>query len=650
MPIRTSLAVASFVLLASVLPALASDHTVLPTETPSLGWTVLSYDADVTIAEPANRRIAGTNRIRVLRRAGTTDTVLMLHLRVEERTPTRALVDGLLVPIERHGSVTDADYHYRIPLGRRSEVDRTHTVEVLYDGVMDVEPGAAPWGGVSYEDSTLYALGVCFHCPWVSATQHWLPVFDHPSQKATFTLRVTVPRSLVAVSNGRCTDTIATTDGMHTFVWEQDEPCATYLLTLAVGPFVEVDIAEAPVAHTAWVLRRDSAAARRSFRLLPRMRQTFERAFGPYPFAKVGYVATRKGAMEHQSLIAINTDLVRAGDSVFSTAAHELAHQWFGDLVSPVDFRHAWLTEAFATYCEHLWAGELYGRSDYLLGLSTAAGTYLSRIAQREGVFPLFDFPRAAPSSNYPETIYKKGAVVVGMLRAYVGDTAFFRGLASYLQQHAYGNAGTDDLMAAFDRETDRDVAAFFDQWVRSAGWPKLSLDIARDGAADIITVRQVQQTTDPSWPIFTTLPLNVTYLDAVTGALVDTIVAFDAEGVARIRGRDIRLNTGQRSRCLLDYAGSVSVAGPQGLRQSITIAPNPVTATAHITIDGPLTGVAVRIGTMDGRTIRNLDVPPDHAGPWSASVDCSGMAPGVYDVQLVQDGSIRHLPLVIVR
>src|SRR5205807_6524164 len=116
-----------------------------------------------------------------------------------------------------------------------------------------------------------------------------------------------------------------------------------------------------------------------SFRLLPRMVSTFEKHFGSYPFEKVGYVnvPSSAGAMEHETMISIPTSLSTSGDSVYSTAAHELSHQWFGDLVTPLDFRHAWLNESFAVFCETLWAEELGGHSGYIQAQTLRANSYL---------------------------------------------------------------------------------------------------------------------------------------------------------------------------------------------------------------------------------------------------------------------------------
>lgn len=598
-----------------------------------LGYSIQEYDVSMVVNEPSSRSMQGENRITVERLPGTADTVLMLHLR-------GLVIDSVTVNGEGRtwtttGDQSDWTYHHRVVLGQRTVNARIDTVVVYYSGVMTNEGGSGAWGGVSYDDGVLYALGVTFATPYVSATQHWAPVLDHPGYKPQrFTLRCTVPTLYRVASVGMLDTIVDRGNGLHTYVWKHEHPCATYLLTFGIGPFVAVETTHDGIPHVAFVQPRDTANAAISLSLVPRMRRTFERLYGTYPFEKVGYMSTTKGAMEHQTMIALNTQIVASRDTVNLVAAHELAHQWFGDLVSPRDFRHAWLTEAFATYNESAWLEELFGFTRYLSSQRQNATQYINAISRTEGFLTLEDFARAAPSSNYPATIYKKGAVVVGMLRAVVGDSLFYGALQSYLRSHAFGNATTADFFASVEAYTGVDLSTFRSEWVEQPGWARLDVHHFT-GTEPAVEIRQIQRDWQPTWPIFTTLPLNVTYVDA-SGTTVDTIVTFSQGPVVRIAGaRSLRANVGSRAAALAEVVRTTSVL-EDGSRNSLEVTPNPAHNVITISVSGQGASQAdVVIVDVSGRTLSR------HT--WNGAplaVDTSLLSSGAYTVVVAIGGT----------
>lgn len=611
-------------------------HPLRPLQT---SIDVQSYDARITISEPMSRRIdEGMNRI-VLRRSDVADSVFAMHLR--ECFIDSVVVNGIQVQSSTYGIPADTTYCHLVPLPVRT-AQGTDTVDVYYHGTMANEGGSFPWGGVHAEDSTLYALGVGFNNAYVSATQHWLPVVDHPGDKATFRLTCTVPEGYRVASNGTMEGPPTTSNGMSTVTWSMADPCATYLLTFGIGKFAELDISDTDtLAHVAYVLPRDSAAARTSLRLVPRMRRVFERWFGTYPFGKVGYVATTKGAMEHQTMISLNTALVQRRDTANMVAAHELAHQWWGDMVTPVHFGHAWLTESFATYCESLWTEDLQGFSAYLTSLDQRRSRYRSQIAVNEGALPLMDFPRAAPSSNYPETIYQKGAVILGMIRGWLGDSVFATGLRSYLAAHRYGNASTDDLHVALEQASGKNLQAFFDEWIKRPGWPRLALTMRRAADGWTATFTQVQQQQQPTWPLYTTIPVAMTYREAGTNRLVDTVIVMGAEPfvLATSDAGSVRVNAGMTSRSLVEVTTITSVADVP--TSSITIAPNPTSTDVTLMTVAGHAAMEVEVVDALGKTVLRTTWPEGQARLPLAVQDLSS---GAY---VVRAGNIA-LPLVV--
>jgi aminopeptidase N len=371
------------------------------------------------------------------------------------------------------------------------------------------------------------------------------------------------------------------------------------------------------------------------------MRRVFERWFGQYPFAKVGYVATSKGAMEHQTMISLNTSLVQRRDTANMVAAHELAHQWWGDMVTPIHFGHAWLTESFATYCESLWTEDLQGFSAYLTSLDTRRSRYRSQIASNEGALPLVNFPRASPSSNYPETIYQKGAVILGMLRGWLGDSVFANGLRTYLATHRHGNASTDDLRRALEQSSGMDLSSFFDEWIMRPGWPRLAVTMRRTADGWTATFTQVQQQQQPTWPRYSTIPVAMTYREVGTNRTIDTVIVMGAEPfvLPTSDAGSVRVNAGMTSRSLVEVTTITSVSDIP--TASITIAPNPASADVTLMTFAEHPSMTVTVVDLAGKTVMQKPWPE---GSSTLSLAVHDLSPGAY---VVRAGAIS-LPLVV--
>lgn len=600
---------------------------------------VQSYDATMMIREPLSRRIDAASNTIILKRSSAADSVFAFHLR--DLTIDSVTVNGQMSDVAAYGTPADTTYCHLVKLPPRT-MPSTDTVHVYYHGTMTNEGGSFPWGGVHAEDSTLYALGVGFNNAYVSATQHWLPVLDHPGDKASYRLACTVPDGYRIASNGTLQGQPTSADGMSTFTWSMPEQCATYLLTIAVGRFAELDISGADtLSHVAYVLPRDSVAARTSLRLVPRMRRVFERWFGTYPFGKVGYVATQKGAMEHQTMISLNTSLVQRRDTVNMVAAHELAHQWWGDMVTPVDYSHVWLTESFATYCESLWTEDLQGFSAYLTSLDQRRSRYRSQIANNEGALPLMAFPRASPSSNYPETIYQKGAIILGMVRAWLGDSVFATGLRGYLEAHRHGNASTDDLRKALEAASGKDLATFFDQWIKQPGWPRLAVTMRRSANGWTATFTQVQQQQQPAWPRYETIPVAMTYREVGTNRAVDTVVVMGSEPfvLETADAGSVRVNAGLKGRSLVEVTTITSVADQP--TASITLAPNPATSQVRLMTFKDHDAMDVTVIDMKGGVVIREPWP---AGQSALTLSVVDLPIGIYVIRAADVA----LPLVV--
>ena len=491
-----------------------------PTEFIPQAFDVLDYDADIDLTAAPSPEMAGVCRIRLRWTADPGVNPFYFHLRnvvvdsVFYTSPT--MFDAVPRTAVVSGDPASALFHYSIEAPAGVATGDTGIITIKYHGKMGNEYGPGTWGGVSSGNTAagekvLYAMGIGFKNNYISATQHWLPCYDHPADKATFTGRFRVRNGMTVAGNGLLT-TYPEGDSVTVFRWQQQSPASTYLLTFAVGPFHPLNFGTDTLPMVVYSMAGDTAATRVSFSGLAGMVRSLESRFGQYPFEKVGYVNTPQGSMEHQTMISIAEQISRSRDTVNHTAYHELAHQWFGDLVSPTDFRHAWLNEAFATFCEGLRSEDIGGYNGYLNYLNGLWNDYTRSVANREGVLPLYDFPRAAPSSNYPTTIYYKGALVGALLRYQMGDGKFYAALREYLQTYRFGNAGTDSLRAILEKHFGASLQPFFDQWVVGKGWPVIDVATKQEPQSPnfnrvAVALTQVQK---PEYGVFTNLPVEL--------------------------------------------------------------------------------------------------------------------------------------------
>ncbi len=341
--------------------------------------------------------------------------------------------------------------------------------------------------------------------------RYWFPCYDYPNQKSTSELRVTVARGLDAVSNGKLLER-AEGPSTITFHWLQEVPHVTYLVSLVVGRFDVVEDASGPVPLRYLVPEGRRGDAVRTFGRTAAMMRRFAELVGhPYPFVKYDQTVVSDfifGGMENSSATTLfeYTMLDASVEGIIDRddlVAHELAHQWFGDLVTCRDWSEAWLNEGFATYFECLWYehGDSPERGRY--HLLEAARRYFQEDTQdyrRPIVCRTYD----APTDLFDRHLYEKGACVLHHLRLELGNDVFFRALRRYVASHARGHAQTVDLRRAIEQETGRNLDAFFDQWVQKGGHPDLEITSEYEPASRRLTLRVKQrQKVDAETPLF---------------------------------------------------------------------------------------------------------------------------------------------------
>jgi aminopeptidase N len=340
--------------------------------------------------------------------------------------------------------------------------------------------------------------------------REWWPCKDHPLDKAdSVDIWITCPTGLVVGSNGKLLDVLDNGDGTTTWKWSERYPIASYLVSIALTNFVQFSnwYRYSPTDSMEilnLVLPEHLSQALVELPKTVRMMEIFSETFGMYPFIEEKYGHAEfgsGGAMEHQTLTSTTS---------FSeiTLAHELAHQWFGDLITCATWQDLWLNEGFATYSEALYLELHYGIDQYWSHMRgemsmarNAPGTLF--VEDTSSVRNLFDNRR----------VYAKGASVLHMLRHVMGDSLFLTALKSYVadQQFRYATASTRDFQGVCEAVSGLHLAYFFDQWVFGEKHPVYSSrwesEPVNGGYQVIVTINQTTRTQNPS---FFTMPLDV--------------------------------------------------------------------------------------------------------------------------------------------
>ncbi|HVK64498.1 MAG TPA: M1 family aminopeptidase [Polyangium sp.] len=330
--------------------------------------------------------------------------------------------------------------------------------------------------------------------------RHFFPCIDKPHNKQSTSLRVTVPEGWFALSNGaRESDEDEEQRGVYRY--RMDDPHPSYLFTLVAGEFERIDDEADGVRLHYFVPKGKTDEGKRTFRRTPDMVRRFGKLTGvAYPWKTYSQIVVSDfifGGMENTTATTMYEHILldeRATIDVTADdlIAHELAHHWFGDLVTCRDWSHAWLNEGFATYMEHVDREGYLGRDEYEHGVRGDVAAYLSEAGGRYRR-PIVCQDYDAPIDIFDRHLYEKGACVLHMLRLELGDEAFWRGIKTYLERHARGIVETRDLLRALEEASGRSLERFFEQWVFRAGHPELEVKIDHDGEALTVSVKQAQ-------------------------------------------------------------------------------------------------------------------------------------------------------------
>ena len=382
-----------------------------------------------------------------------------------------------------------------IPLDRPYTTGDTLTVSVEYTcspkrGLYFTRPDSGypdkPW--------QVYAQGEDMD------NHNWFPCHDFPNDKATSEMIATVSSAYTALSNGELVSVKENKkEGTKTFHWRENKPHASYLITLAIGNYAILHDRAGSLPLEYYVYPGDTADARICFHETPDMIKFFNEKIGfSYAWEKYAQAVIADfifGGMENSSAttlldyISVYDARQRVDGLPTSLIAHELAHQWWGDVVTCKDWRHLWLNESFASYFDPLYQEHSAGEDEFRLSMynSQQAGIRTDTTLGRKPIVSV---------GSYGTNIYPRGAAVLNMLRFVLGDQLFWKGLNHYITKHQFTAVETNDLKRAIEEATGQNLYWFFDQWVYKAGHPVFDVSY-RWSEADkniLLTVKQTQK------------------------------------------------------------------------------------------------------------------------------------------------------------
>ncbi|MCB2203842.1 T9SS type A sorting domain-containing protein [bacterium] len=340
---------------------------------------------------------------------------------------------------------------------------------------------------------------------YVSTTCHWLPCNNVFADKAIYDITYDVPAGIVAAGQGTLIDQQC--DGARSrFHWRMRDPIHPHTAGWAVGPYYRIqrECMGYPVEY--YVEKGFSLEVDKYFERLPDMIATFEQEYGPYPGEKIGFAITDAGSQESHTLVILeHEDLGEVARP--QVEAHELAHHWFGNCVTPMDLRENWLSEGFAMYSEILYRANTTMQARLDDHMHSYVNLYIKGVAVSEGIQPLYNYMGHGAPFNYSSVIYIKGALVLNMLRHVVGDSLYHAAMHEYFRRYRYANVTTEMFRAVMEEITQVPLQQYFQQWVYEKGWPILTAKRVAASSGDPMRIRIRQLQTDRGWCLYE-LPL----------------------------------------------------------------------------------------------------------------------------------------------
>ena len=311
---------------------------------------------------------------------------------------------------------------------------------------------------------------------WPNKARNWLPLVDHPYDKATSDFIIVAPNHYQVISNGLLVEETNLDKNLKKTQWRQSVPISCWLYAIGVAEFAVdyVDYFEGKSIQT-WVYKQDRDKGFYDFKIPTKHTlEFFSDYVGPFAYEKLANVQSNsvKGGMESATAIFYSDVSVTGERSVRwrNVVIHEVAHQWFGNCVTEYDWDDVWLSEGFATYFTLMFREHAYGREDFVMGLKEARNRVFNFYKNNKDVSIVHDNLKDMKNVLSYDIQYQKGAWVLHMLRNYVGEVAFKKGIRSYYNKYYNSNTNTFEFMKEMEKASNKKLDKFFDQWLYKGG------------------------------------------------------------------------------------------------------------------------------------------------------------------------------------
>jgi aminopeptidase N len=449
------------IILISNLKSQSSDPDLFPDK----NYDVIKYQANLDFSQTSETSsfITGSNTFLIAweENANPDNSNITFHLEnLTVNSVKNSDGDKLDFSIENEENIELKHYLVQYKSGSNFE-----GIVIDYEGEMTKEDFSS-WGGVHNNQSGMYGIGVGFRNPYVSTTRHWLPCFDHPSDKAEYdlTFKTNGDREIISIGNKKI---IEDSETDYIVNWSTNIPTASYLVSFFHGDFVTTSFPGGEIPNEVYHNEIYQDQVDLVFHYTNEMVASLADALDePYPYEKIGhYVMSTPAAMEHQTLIAFGSDRLfgyyNDNDSLGNTVVHELGHHWFGNMVSPKSFADAWLNESFTTQSEAIFFENYFNdEKRYWKRIREHGNDFLGGTFSNDGAIPIYGYDRSK-STNYPGTIYRKGSVMLALLRYKIGQEKYFEALSEYIDRYKFVNAGTEDAINVFEEISENSHIIF---------------------------------------------------------------------------------------------------------------------------------------------------------------------------------------------
>ncbi|HTM94161.1 MAG TPA: M1 family metallopeptidase [Flavisolibacter sp.] len=346
-----------------------------------------------------------------------------------------------------------------------------------------------------YGDRTFFADN------WPNRARFWIPCKDVPDDKASFEFTVTAPSQYKVISNGVKIEEKDLQNGNTVTHWKEDTPLPTKVMVIGAAKFAVKTFEDSPpnIPVSAWIYQQDSTKGFHDYAPATEILKFFSDYVAPFPYEKLANVQSKTifGGMENASAIFYFENSVTGKGGIEDLLAHEIAHQWFGDMASEKSFAHLWLSEGFATYFTNIYWQYKFGKEAFQKRLQKERAEVIEFVKTN-------DRPVVDSLSPYMDLLnansYQKGGWVLHMLRNEVGDSIFHKIIQTYYQQYKGSNADTRDLQRVAEKISGKNLKWFFDQWLYRPGIPQLLID--REIDKDEVKLRITQQGVKFDFPL----------------------------------------------------------------------------------------------------------------------------------------------------